>query len=64
MISRLSSKRGPTHVDAALAAFHEAKRGLIEVAGWGDTAKDREIARDALLRATQAYDYGVRRAVD
>jgi hypothetical protein len=57
-------RNGPTHEDALQAKNTELTRGLIEIAGWGESEADRAMARKALEAASAAYKAGVYRAVD
>jgi hypothetical protein len=55
---------GPTHEDALRAKITALQMGLTEVAFYGETEADRDIARKALEEASAAYKRGVYRAVD
>lgn len=56
--------KGPTHEDALQAKISALQRGLTEIAFYGVSASDRDIAREALADAKAAYARGVYRAVD
>jgi hypothetical protein len=55
---------GPTHEAALQAKITALQMGLTEVAFYGETEADRDIARKALADAKAVYTRGVYRAVD
>jgi hypothetical protein len=57
-------RSGPTHEDALRAKITALQMGLTEIAFYGESEADRNIARAALADAKAAYTRGVFRAVD
>jgi hypothetical protein len=58
------TRSGPTHEDALQAKITALQMGLTEIAFYGESESDRNIAAAALEDARAAYTRGVYVAVD